>query len=77
MVQGIEGKVVLVNAVESCGGSRGVTPLFLNLTLVAEEWSASCPGHCTTRERTQTHLPKYTFTSPIFTVVSSGLVPAE
>jgi len=37
MVQGIEGKVVLVNAVEACGGSRRVTPLFLNLALVAEE----------------------------------------
>jgi hypothetical protein len=60
MVRAIEGEVVIVNAMEVCGGSRGVTPLFLNLTLVVEEWSASCHGHCTTRERTQTHLPKYT-----------------
>jgi hypothetical protein len=36
MVQLTEVKVVPVNAVEACGGSRGVTVLFLNLTLVAE-----------------------------------------
>ena len=79
MVQAIEGKVVLVNAVEACGGSRGVTPLFLNLTVVAEEWSASCPGHCTTRERTQARLPKYSIMSltHLHSFVSSGIVPPE
>jgi len=78
MVRVVEGKVVLVNAVEASGGSRGVTPHFLNLTLVVEEWSASCPGHCTTRQRTQTHLPKYMIMSLTHrhSFVSCGIVPA-
>jgi hypothetical protein len=77
MVQVIKGEVP-VNAVKAYGGSRGAAPHFLNLILVAEEWSASCPGRCTTRERTLTYLPMFTI-MPLNLLqgfVSSGIVPA-
>ena len=40
----VEGKVVPVHCLEIYGGSRGIAPLILNLSVHAGDWSVSRPS---------------------------------